>query len=97
MPALEQHGDDRFAPQGELNLASVQEVWEQSQRLFERQAPRCIDLAGVTHSDSAGVALLVEWLRLARQSGQTVRFVNIPPQMLAIIRVTGLDGLLPLA
>jgi phospholipid transport system transporter-binding protein len=95
--SLENRGAGRFAVQGELNLASVSTLWVESVRLFKQQAPRCIDLAGVSRSDSAGIALLVEWLRQARAQGQDLQFVNVPPQMLAIIKVTDLDTLLPMA
>ena len=94
---LEQQGDGRFAVQGELNLVTVGALWKKSRRLFQRQPPSWIDLAGVGHCDSAGVALLVEWLCQARTDGRDLRFVNLTPQMLAIIKVTDLDTLLPLA
>ena len=97
IPLLAPRGDDRIALQGELNLASTPALWEESRRLFERRTPRWIDLAEVSRSDSAGVALLVEWLRLARQNSQEIAFINVPPQMQAIIQATGLDEVLPLA
>lgn len=96
-PLLEPRGDGRVAVQGELNLASAPALLAASRRLFEQQPPRWIDLAEVSRSDSAGVALLVEWLRLARQHGQEIAFVNVPPPMRAIIQATGLDEVLPLA
>ncbi len=37
-----------------------------------------VDLSGVTQSDSAGLALLIEWLKLATRSGKTVRFKASP-------------------
>ncbi len=94
---LEDRGDGCFAVQGELNLALVSTLWEESRHLFRQQLPRRIDLAGVTRCDSAGVALLVEWLRLARAAGRDLQFTQVTPQMLAIIKVTDLDTLLPLA
>jgi anti-anti-sigma regulatory factor len=54
-----------------------------------------IDLAGVTRSDSAGLALLIEWLRESEQLGKTITFLNMPAQMQSIARVCGLDGILP--
>lgn len=51
-----------------------------------------IDLRGVTLADSAGIALLVEWLRLARAAGRPITFVNIPEQVLRIIRISGLQN-----
>ena len=48
----------------------------------------------------ASVALLWnasrECLRHARETGKTIRFFNIPAQMLAIARVSALDEVLPL-
>ena len=40
-----------------------------------------IDLAGVTGSDSAGLALLIEWLSIAREAKQHLRYENIPAQL----------------
>jgi ABC-type transporter Mla MlaB component len=54
-----------------------------------------IDLAGVTRSDSAGLALLIEWLRESERQGRTITFLNMPAQMQSIARVCGLDGILP--
>ncbi|MFO1430408.1 MAG: STAS domain-containing protein [Candidatus Competibacteraceae bacterium] len=93
---LEGQGDGRFALQGELNLATVGALLEESGRLFQHQPPTWIDLAGVNHCDSAGVALLVEWLRRARADGRNLRFANLTPQMSQIIKVTDLDALLSL-
>ncbi len=92
--ALEPRGDGRFALQGELNLATVGALLKESGRLFQHQPPGWIDLAGVSHCDSAGVALLVEWLRRARGAGRDLRFANPTSQMLEIIKVTNLDTLL---
>jgi len=55
-----------------------------------------VDLAGVTRSDSAGLALLVEWLRESELAGNTIRFVNVPAQLLSIARVCGLEEILSL-
>ncbi len=56
-----------------------------------------VDLREVERSDSAGVALLVAWMRSARQAQRDIRFLNMPSQMLNIARVSGLDAILPLA
>ena len=46
--------------------------------------------------DSAGVALLIEWQRQAQKHNKSVCFINIPSQMLAIARLSGVDDLLSL-
>ena len=53
-----------------------------------------IDLQQVTQADSAGLALLIEWLRQARKANVSLSFSNIPPQMLVLIRVNGLQDTL---
>ena len=53
-----------------------------------------IDLAQVTRADSAGLALMVEWLRRARASSCRLRFANIPAQVQTLIRVNGLQDAL---
>lgn len=55
-----------------------------------------IDLSAVERSDSAGVALLLEWWRRARERDVALRYLNAPAQMRAIIDVSGLADILPM-
>jgi phospholipid transport system transporter-binding protein len=51
----------------------------------------------VTRADSAGLALLIEFLRTAGHAGNSVHFVNVPEQLLSIARVSGLESILSLS
>ncbi|NJN47198.1 MAG: STAS domain-containing protein [Candidatus Competibacteraceae bacterium] len=93
--SLEHCGDTHFAVHGELNFASIVALWQESERLFPNHSSLTIDLAGISRSDSSGVALLVEWLRLAKRRQQSVQFTHVPLQMQAIIEVADLTQLLP--
>ena len=93
---IETAANGRVEIHGELNFASVALLWNTSRQCLHEGDALDIDLSHVERSDSAGLALLVECLRDARQSGKTIRFFNIPAQMLAIARVSGLDEVLPL-
>lgn len=53
-----------------------------------------LDLRAIEDGDSAGIAVLVEWLAEARRRAATVVYKDIPPQMLAIARISGLEDLL---
>ena len=55
-----------------------------------------INLSGVTRSDSSGLALMVHWLRQARQQGVEMKFENIPDKLLALAKVSNLDEILPI-
>ena len=57
----------------------------------------CVDLSGIGHVDSAGVAVLVDWLATAGYHGRSLTFEGAPPQLVAIARVSGVDILLGLS
>ena len=44
--------------------------------------------------DSAGLALLLEWLRWGRSERRAVAFQNLPEKLVAIARLSGVDELL---
>ncbi len=83
---------------GELDFASVPGLLKRSNVVFELDddEPLHIDLSGVPRADSAGLALLVCWVRQARQRNMRVEFRNVPDQMLKIAGVSGLSTILPL-
>ena len=93
---IERIGDGRVRLCGQLDVESVPALSEQVRQLAAGGGELDVDLGGITHADSAGVALLVEWYRQARQHGQNLRFVNLPAQMQAIIRVSSLEQVLPI-
>lgn len=90
-------GGGRFRVSGELVFATVPALDLQSRQLFTGASPLHIDLGGVTHADSAGVALLIEWAARAREAGRQVEFRSVPAQMCELVRVSGLAEVLPLA
>jgi len=52
-----------------------------------------IDLKSVPKADSAGLALMVEWLEQARRAGRRAVFTNIPAKLQDLIRVSGLQDI----
>jgi phospholipid transport system transporter-binding protein len=87
---------DTLHVHGELDFDSVAHLWETTGSLFRAEPIYRIDFSGVQRSNSAGVALMVEWLRQARRRQWPLAFVNIPDQMRAIIEVAELETVLPL-
>lgn len=87
--------DNIFHVAGELTFATVNALLEQAPDLFESHDKLNIDLTNVTRSDSAGLALLIDWVRLAKNTNKEIMFYNIPAQMLAISNASGVDELLP--
>jgi phospholipid transport system transporter-binding protein len=94
--SVERDGDTlRVA--GELDFDSVAALWAATRELLATEPIRRIDLGDVRRSNSAGVAILVEWLRQARRHREELVFVNLPAQMRAIVRAVDLEGVLPIA
>jgi phospholipid transport system transporter-binding protein len=91
---LDSLGDGRFRVAGILDSDTVTEILEQSIRKFESVPRVIIDLSLVTGSDSAGLALLIEWLRMTRATGRKIHFDNVPQQIMALARISEVDDLL---
>jgi len=94
--SLREGRNGRLEIHGELSFASVPGLWQQCAGRFAVDDAPDVDLSHVQRSDSAGLALLMECLRAAEQTGKSIRFFNIPEQMLAIARASSLDQVLPL-
>jgi phospholipid transport system transporter-binding protein len=91
---LESLGNGQFRVSGVLDASTAREVMEQSESRFAQSKEIDIDLGGVGESDSAGLALLIEWLRAARQGGQAIRFANVPAQIEALARISEVEDLI---
>jgi len=100
-PRIELQSRGQFLLTGALSFASVPGLLGESQRLLSEGgrtgAGITIDLQGVGRTDSAGLALLVEWTRNFRSQGVDITFLNIPVQLLALARLSGLEGVLSLS
>jgi phospholipid transport system transporter-binding protein len=91
---FEDRGGGRFAILGDLSFQTVVSVLEESKSLFSDHSIIELDLAGVQRADSAGLALLLEWVNWARNSAREVRFRNIPAQILSIAQISEVEDML---
>jgi phospholipid transport system transporter-binding protein len=91
---LEDLGEGRFAVGGDMTFDTAEKILKISEGPFEDHTQLEIDLSGVTESDSAGLALLLEWVTWANHSVREIRFVNIPERLHAIAKTTEVEQLL---
>jgi len=98
MPTVtfEPAGPGRYRVIGALQFDTVAEALETSRELFSGHKQLELDLQGVETTDSAGLALLVEWVGEAQRENRSVRFRNLPAQALALARISEVDKLLPI-
>ena len=83
---------------GELSFQTVSLLERQSRDLFAKtdQTEIVVDLKGVERADSAGIALLLEWIRITRQFNKKIAFSHVPNQMQNIIELCDLKDQLPI-
>lgn len=95
-PRLEAASDGVLRVTGALEFETVTALAAGADALPWGAGRVVIDLGGVAGADSAGLALLVHWMRLARRRDQALEFRNVPSQLMDMARLSGLDGILPL-
>lgn len=97
-PRFERRDDGAYTVTGDLTFATVDAALAASQEVVgPGEGPLLLDLTAVARTDSAGLALLVEWMRRARAVGREVRYAGMPVQMRDLARISDLDTLLPVA
>jgi phospholipid transport system transporter-binding protein len=86
-------GAFRFS--GPLTFATVNEGLRLSSGLFSQNGPWELDFGAVDEVDSAAVTLLLEWTRQATQQGRELHIRNLPDNLKCLLKVYGLEELLP--
>jgi phospholipid transport system transporter-binding protein len=79
---------------GVLDFGSVGALLKQGTDAIEQGHASSIDLSGVTGSDSAGLALLIEWMSVARDARRTMAYQNMPSQLHQLARLSEVEELL---
>jgi phospholipid transport system transporter-binding protein len=91
---LEDLGDGHFALAGEVTFDTAEQILRASEQPFEEHTRLEIDLSGVTLSDSAGLALLLEWVTWANHTVREIRYSGMPERVMAIAKTTEVHDLL---
>jgi phospholipid transport system transporter-binding protein len=92
--SLEERGKGQFAILGDLSFQTVVTALEASKTLFADHSIIEIDLAEVNRADSAGLALMLEWVNWARHTAREIRFRNIPEQIISIAQISEVEDML---
>jgi phospholipid transport system transporter-binding protein len=82
---------DSLQVSGELNFVTVVALWRESIAKLSAYTTLVFDMAKVTDCNSAGLALMLEWLKYARQANKKITFNNIPANLASIIKVAGIN------
>jgi phospholipid transport system transporter-binding protein len=85
---------DRARLVGQLHYNTVGALLPAGEQAIGAGRAASIDLKDVTESDSAGLALLIEWLSFAQSVKRPLRYENVPTQIRELAHLSDLEGLL---
>jgi phospholipid transport system transporter-binding protein len=88
---------NRFQMKGPLTFETARRARDAGLKLLEGSAsrePLVLDCGGVEESDSAGLAVLIDFLRNAEGKGRAVQFVNLPAGILAAAHISEVTPIL---
>ncbi len=91
---LSAQGRNHWLLSGSLNLESVPLLWEQLANLISVAGPLTVSLKGLRQSSSAGLAVLLQALQVARSHDCDLKFEHIPDDLAALARVSNVLPLL---
>ena len=84
---------DGWILSGEMSYATVTGLKQLGDRVWKVAAPAWIDMRQVTRIDSAGVVLLLSWLRKAKSDGGRLSFRSMPSQLSHLVDFYGIGNM----
>lgn len=78
---------------GDVGFATVANLWKMGLPLLANTSALSFDFSQVTRTDSAALALLLEWLKYAKREGKSIVFLNLPAQVVSLAEMTGIERL----
>lgn len=93
-PALTAAGAGRFRLAGPLVSETIETLLAAGAATLPASGDVCVDLAEVTRVDSAGLALLLDWLATVRGRGDRFEVLHMPARLRAIAEICDVEDLL---
>lgn len=88
--------NNRWELEGDITIDHSQTLLVESHAL-PMDGTLVVDLANVTHVDTASISLMFQWLRHAQSKKCDLRFANFPKNLLSLITLYGVLDLIPQA
>ena len=87
-------GDGHFAIRSDLTFESASRILLQSKQMFASCDRISVEMSAAGEADSAGLALLLEWISWTRHTNREITYEKIPERLLAIARISEVSDLL---
>jgi len=96
MSTIEVNSAGHFVVVGAINFVTAMQIYTRGRQLIAASPKPVFDLHNITATDNAGVALLTAWTRYAKHLNKAVLFIDLTEQLLDMVRVGGLQDILPI-
>ena len=80
-----------YCVEGDLTFSGINKNAIKSYDFLKSAKKICIDLTKVNSADSAGLALLIEWIKHSKVYNTDLTYKNIPHQLHTLAGLSGLD------
>jgi phospholipid transport system transporter-binding protein len=94
-PGTVERVGDVLTVSGDIDMASAGAIAVRGRSLL-REGGSGVDLSALGEVDSAGLSVLLEWLREARSLGRALPVRGAPEQLLRLARLYQVSDLLPM-
>ncbi|MFZ0552355.1 MAG: STAS domain-containing protein, partial [Steroidobacteraceae bacterium] len=86
----------RFELRGPLTFANARGARNEGLNALSTSSAHDLemDCGGITHSDSAGLAVMLDWMAIMKREGRPLRFANLPQSLLAVASISGVEEML---
>lgn len=82
-------GDEQYKINGVLDFDSVPDLMREIKKVLKDKSTASISFSGVEHTNSAGLALLLDIARFMQ--GKIIQFTDIPQQMNVVANAYGVS------
>ena len=79
---------------GDLCFTTVSQILPEGRRGINEKSVSVFDLSRINQCDSAALSLLLEWKRIANNAQNKIRYVNIPAQLMALAKLSGVEQII---
>ncbi len=89
---ISHQGNGVFLVSGTLTFATIDHKTIKLISCANHSKEVVLDLQAVSSADSAGLALMIEWIKYAREQRLSLSFKNVPQQLLTLAKLSGLEN-----
>jgi phospholipid transport system transporter-binding protein len=90
------HKDETIKINGELYFDNLVAVYKKAVDIINTLQKITIDLSGLKSLDSSSLVFLTSVIRVTKQQGKKITFINMPKNLRDLARVSGVDVVFPL-